>query len=267
MRATPLASSGQRKRAAGRSVAWVLPFALAALLAVPSAASAGSTHTWSAPFHGKFSHSGSSATGQCAGAANDTSRLAPTFNASTGVVHLLLEANVSGGQCGALDTFAKISSEFSFTTSNFSVSAGFHHIAITWSLKWFADLTTTGGRAGHALPASASYELGVNGANLCNMVNRTCTPFPNSSARGPGGANAWSVGATATGTNVTAFKSTTVTVYLNTTFSGHTKYRLSTSMFATASARSHLTGHAARAYLLMLPVLGGYARLVGLSVS
>jgi hypothetical protein len=251
----------------GRIAAVGLPIAVALLLTLPNSSAAATTHSWSAPFMGKFTTAGSRSTGHCLGAANDTTRFPTTFNHTLGVVHFGLEANVNGTTCGAAVTDAKILSTFTFTTLNFSVTPGLHHITISWAVKWFAQLTVNGGRGGHPLPASASYRIGVNGAQLCDMTNASCIAFPNSSARSSVASHAWMFNATATGANYSAIKSATVTLYLNTTFTAHDKYRISSSLFGFASAKARLTGHTARAYLLLLPILGGSARLVGISVN
>ncbi|HEV2318040.1 MAG TPA: hypothetical protein VGV89_10795 [Thermoplasmata archaeon] len=243
------------------------PVLLVVLLATPALGTSGtSIRAWSAPFHGHFSETARSVTGRCAGAANDTAKSAPAFNATTGAVTFYSQSNVTGATCAGLPTEAKVLTTFTFRTFNFSVPAGAHSIAITWTVRWFAQLTVTGGATNRSFPASASYWLGGNGATLCDMSSGgTCQRFPNSTARGSGGG--WLEHAETSGSNVSVFRTATVTFYLNTSFAAHAQYRISTSMYAETSAQARRPGHSARAFLLLLPILGCSARLVGISIS
>src|SRR5271157_4322544 len=107
MERSSLGSNSLRTRGLGRLLAIAGPVALALLVTMPAYASVTPARSWSAPYHGKFTRSDVSSTGRCAGAANDTTHSAPAFNATTGGVHFLTEANVTGSTCGAAETFAR----------------------------------------------------------------------------------------------------------------------------------------------------------------
>ncbi|MCI4331833.1 MAG: hypothetical protein L3K19_08345 [Thermoplasmata archaeon] len=238
-----------------------------ALLVVSSGVVAGgSMKSWSAPFHGKFTQSLMSTHGPCPASRNNTQHSSPAFNSTTGRVQFYLEANTSGGVCPATGAFGAIHTSFTFTTHSFTEAAGLRHVAITWTLHWYASLVSAGGKNGSRVPASAAYGVGMNGAQLCDTTNSSCTVFPNSSAAGSGFSIGWSASQMVTNSTYHAFPSVTVTLYLNSTFVAHHSYQISTSMFGYVDAYAHHGTYHAQAYLVVLPILGGSARLVSITI-
>jgi len=90
-------------------------------------------------------------------------------------VKFSLQANVSGTICGHHVTFGRAWTEFTFVTRNFTEPAGFHHVSVTWTLRYLVDLKASGGRVGHPRPASAEDGIGMNGAVLCDRSIASCT--------------------------------------------------------------------------------------------
>jgi hypothetical protein len=168
--------------------------------------------------------------------------------------------------CPHREAFGRTSTQFNFTTRNFTVAAGVHLVTFTWDMRYLVDLHATGGRVGHPLPASALAEIGLNGARLCDLSNRTCLTFPNSSAPGSGASVGWLKNYSVANGSLVGFHSYTVTIFLNATFAPHHHYRISSSVFAYAEAKAASGSYTAQAYLVVTPIFGDL-RLASITVS
>lgn len=240
---------------------------MAGLLLGAGVGSASPSRSWSPPYHGKFTASVALVTGACKGSRNTTTFTKPSFDNTTGSVHLDLESNASGTFCPHATSHGRISVVFGFTTRNFTIPYGPHNVTLTWTLKWYAQLISAGGVAGSSLPASASYGIGTNGTKLCYVATGACKVFPNSSAVGSGYSTGWAINGTVANSTYHGLKTATVVLYLNATFGGRSPLRISSSLYAYTFAAARHGSYHAQAYLLFNPLLGGYAKLTGITVS
>jgi hypothetical protein len=238
-----------------------------AVLAAPASAASVNSHSWTPPYHGKFVHSVSVSTGSCPGSRNTTIHSVPTFNQTTGVGHMDLESNTSGTFCPHAQSRSSLQDEFGYKTRAFALALGKHSVVVTWSLRWYADLTSVGGHAGRSTPTLAKMGIGVNGTQLCNTANGLCLLFPKSSAHGSGHSVGWSTNVTVANSTSRAFGSVTVNLYLNGTFGGAGKFVISSMLYAFTEARSYGAADHSQALLLFNSILGGNVSLKGITIS
>lgn len=261
---------GIARRSTGTSALLLLATVATVLLMTgSSAASPTPARTWSPPLHGSFHHVDHVAAHGCVATLANTTAVVPTSNLTTGVSHMGVQTSANASACSGRPAHGEASSALRFMTHQFGIRTGFHHVVITWSLRWYAQVIASGGRVNASWPASASYIIGLDGSGVCfgTVSAPTCAVFPNSSAPGSNHSVGWFNSTTVTNATYGHLGTATVSVYLNATFGGTTRYWIYTTIFTQVDAKSRGSATHAHAIVLLSPILGGYAKLVSITIT